>query len=386
MRKDKNKIIRITTDPIALKVLLKDQLKFMGRYYEVVAVASEGQNLSDVQNDEGVRCISVNMTRRISPLKDFFSLVKMILLINKERPDIVHTHTPKAGIIGMLASLICKVPHRLHTVAGLPLMQASGFKRKLLLFVEELTYACATKVYPNSFRLKEYLVQNIRVSEAKLKVIGFGSSNGIDAGFFDYTDEVKISAVGLKKMHQLDHCFVFVFVGRIVKDKGIDELLKAFQEVNLEFTDTRLLIVGYEESLLDPISDCSKNILKKNSNVISVGFQSDVRPFLAASNCFVFPSYREGFPNAVLQACSMGIPCIVTDINGCNEIIQSEYNGLLVDAKDVNTLRRAMKRFLVDTALSKKLSRSARASVIEKYDRHKFHELLLSEYNEMLDS
>lgn len=380
----KIKLLRITTVPISLKILLKDQLKFMNQHFEVVGVSSKGKELQEVSQDEGIRTIEINMSREITPGKDFISLFKMISLILKEKPAIVHTHTPKAGIVGMMASWMCRVPHRLHTVAGLPVMEAIGNKKKILLMVEKITYACATKVYPNSYGLQEYMLENRLTDKKKLKVIGHGSSNGIDTSYFDRVPSVMTKARKIKEEYNLDNKFTFCFVGRVVKDKGIDELLKVFDRLSQEFEEVRLLIVGKLEEDLDPISTDSHTVLKVNKSILNVGFQNDIRPYLAGSDCFVLPTYREGFPNVVLQASSMGISSIVTNINGCNEIIQNDINGLIVEAKDQDGLYDAMKRYLEEKGLSKKLSSNSRNDIMKKYDRKQFHHDLLDEYNEVL--
>lgn len=382
----KKKIIRITTVPISLKILLNEQLKFMNNHFEVVGVASEGKELKEVEEREGIRTISLNMSREITPLKDFISLFNMIFLLLKEKPDIVHTHTPKAGIVGMLASLICRVPHRLHTVAGLPVMEAKGKKKKLLLFVEKLTYACATKVYPNSKGLEEYILDNNLTSQHKLKVVGYGSSNGIDTEYFKKTDEVLKSSKQIRAKYHLEDRFIFCFVGRIVKDKGTDELICTFSKLSDEFENISLLLVGNYENDLDPISENSIHTIQNSKNIIEVGYQNDIRPYLASSDCFVLPTYREGFPNVVLQACSMGLPCIVTNINGCNEIIQDNINGLIVEPKNEDDLYEAMKRFLDEKNLADKLSSNTRKDIIDKYDRKQFFKYLLDEYNEVLNA
>lgn len=181
-----NKIIRITTVPSSLKVLLKDQLKFINNNgYEVVGISSVGKELKEVSDNEGIRTIELNMTRTISPFKDFISLIKMFIILVKEKPDIVHTHTPKAGTIGMLASYIAGIPLRLHTVAGLPLLEKKGVKRNILNFVEKLTYKCSTKIYPNSFVMKDIILKNKFTETNKVKVIANGSSNGIDTSYFN---------------------------------------------------------------------------------------------------------------------------------------------------------------------------------------------------------
>src|SRR5690554_6813774 len=174
------KLIRITTVPVSLKTLLKGQHQYMSQNgFEVIGVSSSGKELKEVEKEEGIRTHVINMTRKITPLQDLKALFQLIRFLRKEKPDIVHTHTPKAGLLGMMAAKIAGVPHRLHTVAGMPLTVATGFKRRLLNFIEKLTYTCATKVYPNSERLKKIIINNNFTSEKKLKVIGYGSSIGI---------------------------------------------------------------------------------------------------------------------------------------------------------------------------------------------------------------
>jgi len=271
------------------------------------------------------------MSRQIIPLKDLVSLYKMIVFLSKEKPEIVHTHTPKAGLIGMMGAWITRVPHRLHTVAGLPVMESSGMKRKILMFVEWLTYKCTTHVYPNSIGLEEFILTNKLTTNDKIKVLGNGSSNGIDTTYFSKTTDVMEDGNKIKNEYKLsDDDFVFIFIGRIVKDKGINELLSLFDRLSKAEQKIKLLLVGPFEDHLDPISEDSRAILKNNQNIIEVGFQNDVRPFLAISDCLVFPSYREGFPNVVMQAGSMGLPAIVSDINGCNEIVEEGVNGVII--------------------------------------------------------
>jgi glycosyltransferase involved in cell wall biosynthesis len=380
----KPKLIRITTVPISLKILLKDQLKFMNQYFNVIGVSSQDKEMSDVEKDEGIQTIELNMSREITPFKDLLSLIKMIFLLAREKPEIVHTHTPKAGIIGMVASWITRVPHRLHTVAGLPVMEATGKKKSILLAVERLTYACATKVYPNSYGLQDYVLQNKLTYKEKLQIIGHGSSNGIDTEYFQRTKDILDQAKHIKKEYQLTGKFVFCFVGRVVKDKGINELMYAFDRLSQKYKNTTLLVVGQLENKLDPISLISEKILENNDNIHYVGFQSDIRPYLAASDCFVLPTYREGFPNVVLQACSMELACIVTDINGCNEIIEDHKNGLIVSPKNKEKLYSAMYMMITEEELSTQLSLNNRNDIIKKYDRKVFHQYLLEEYNKVL--
>lgn len=377
------KIIRVTTKPMSLSILLKGQLKFISKFHDVIAVSSSGKELIEFEAEEGIRTIPLNMTRKITPIQDLVSLIKMIKVFNKEQPDVVHSHTPKAGIISMLASFMCRVPHRLHTVGGLPLMETTGLKRKVLLFVEWLTYKCSTKIFPNSQGLKKFILKNISVPGNKISVIGFGSSNGIDTKYFDRTKEVKDDAVIYKKKFELNKIFSFIFIGRIVKDKGIEELLRAFVRLNQKYKDTHLSILGWEEKDLDPISQDAKKNMTLNENITNLGFKKDIRPFLAASDCLVLPSYREGFPNVVLQAGSMQVPSIVSDINGCNEIIQNDINGILVKPKDDESLYYAMEKIFLNKEYCKSLANLARKNILNKFTSEIFHKELLDNYSNL---
>lgn len=379
--KAKPKLIRVTTVPISLRILLKGQLRFMNDHFEVVAVSSSGSDLKEVSENEGVRVVPIEMTRTISPVKDLRSVWQLYKLFRKEKPLIVHTHTPKAGIAGMLAAKLAGVPHRLHTVAGMPLLEAEGKKRKLLDMVEKLTYGCATKVYPNSIGLLEIIRKNRYAPDRKLKVIGDGSSNGIDTSFFNpdaISEEQKQelrSALGISPEH-----FVFVFVGRLVSDKGINELVAAFQRIVSEFSNARLILVGPYESDLDPLKPETQTVIRDNPAIIEAGYQADVRPYFAISQCLAFPSYREGFPNVVLQAGAMGLSSIVSDINGCNEIVMDNQNGLIVPVKNAEALYQKMSYLCKNPLQERKLAASAREMITARYERSRIWSEMLNEY------
>ena len=386
------KLIRITTVPISFKVLLKGQLRFMASNgFDVKGVSSEGEELKEVRENEGIMMEAINMSRKITPFQDLKSLWEMWNFLRKEKPQIVHTHTPKAGIIGMLAARLAGVPHRLHTVAGLPLMEATGIKRKILNFVEKLTYSSATRVYPNSKGLYDFILQNNFTQSNKLKIIANGSSNGINTTFFspEQVSETEKAALREKLNIQPDD-FVFVFVGRIVSDKGINELIKAFSELqtaeNNELTGIKLLLVGGLESDLDPLNPETLAEINQNKDIISAGFQQDVRPFFAISDALAFPSYREGFPNVVMQAGAMGLPSIVSDINGCNEIIVEGENGLIIPSKNVEKLKEKMLTLAKDKNLYVKLKENSRRMIENRYEQSVVWNALLEEYEGLLQS
>lgn len=376
------KLIRITTIPMSLKHLLKGQMAFMSENgFDVIMISSDGKELKDAIENEKCRHFIIPFTRKITPFKDLIAVFSLYGLLIKEKPDIVHTHTPKAGAVGMIASFLARVPVRIHTVAGLPLLEATGLKRVVLNFVEKLTYKCSTKVYPNSFGLKNIILKNRFTTENKLRVIGIGSSNGIDTSYFDselFSDKENNKLKSKLGIESND--FVFIFVGRLVADKGINELVEAFNELCLQLENIKLLLVGPAEDNLDPLSEKTKLSISNHSKIISVGYQSDVRPFFAVSNLLVFPSYREGFPNVVMQSGAMGLPSIVTNINGCNEIIKADYNGVIVPVKDTKSLKNAMLRIYQDKEFHLKCSKKSRPSIVNNYEQKLYWNSLLDEY------
>jgi len=370
---------------VSLSVLLKDQLRYMSAHFEVLAVSSPDKILEQVGIREGVRTAPIPMTRAITPVKDIKALWKLYRLLKKEKPAIVHTHTPKAGLLGMMASRLAGVPVRMHTVAGLPLMENTGVKRKVLDFVERITYRCATNVYPNSQHLAGFILANRFCKAQKMKVLGNGSSNGINTRFFQPGEELSKAACELKKKFGLtEKDFVFVFVGRLVKDKGIEELVEAFSRLKEKHPQIKLLLVGPYEPERDPLAPATHNIIETDQSIIHAGFQQDIRPFLMISKALVFPSYREGFPNVPMQAGCFDLPSIVTDINGCNEIIEDGKNGLIIPAKNVRELQQAMEKLLTNSALYLTLQSNARRMIVDRYEQKYLWELLLKEYHDQL--
>jgi len=384
----KIKLVRITTVPISLDKLLTGQLNYMnGRGFEVTMISSPGNNIEVLEKREASKFIPVQMTRVISPVKDLLALINLTRVLRQIKPSIVHTHTPKAGLLGMMAAWFAGVPVRLHTVAGLPLMESAGIKRKVLEYVEWLTYKFATAVYPNSKRMEAFIVANNFAPTSKLKVIGSGSSNGINTANFTVTPALTTEAALVKNNHHIGNDdFVFVFVGRLVRDKGIEELIVAFSELNLnkEFKNIKLLLVGPTEPDLDPLSASCMAAIEQNPQIIHVGYQPDVRPYLAVSNALVFPSYREGFPNVPMQAGCFNLPCIVTNINGCNEIVEDRENGLIIPVKDAEALKAAMQLFLTDKELFAKMQTKARPMIVERFEQQNIWDLIYLEYQHHL--
>lgn len=367
------KIVRAATVPLSLEAFCRDMLRELSREYEVVAVSSPGKVLDEVGAREGVRTIAVPMERHISLLKDLKSLWRMWRVLRKEKPDMIHSMTPKAGLICMMAGWLTGVPVRIHTFTGLVWPTSTGLKRRVLMATDWLTCACATHIIPEGEGVKSDLL-NHHITRKPLKVLGYGNVKGIDLDYFKPAETTSKSHQG----------FTFVFVGRIVRDKGINELVKAFDRLHQEHNDVRLVLVGPREDDLDPVLPETLDRIDRGDGIEAVGKQSDVKSFYTNADALVFPSYREGFPNVVIEAGAMGLPSIVTDINGSREIIIDGENGVIVPPQNEEALYQAMKLFVEDSELTQSLAANARPLIASRYEQGYVRQCLYDFYHEIL--
>lgn len=346
--------------------------------FDLAVVSSPGTYWSCLDKfGKEVKRFEIPMKRHVSPLNDLVSLVKLIKLFHKEKPFMVHSMTPKAGLLCMTAAKITGVPYRLHTFTGLVFPIAKGLKKTILKTTDRITCACASHIIPEGEGVKRDLLDN-GITNKPIRVLGNGSCQGIDLQHFDRTPEVMEEA---EKMR--DPRFTFVSIGRIVGDKGISELVKAFARLNKEYPDTVLRLVGGYEPKLDPLPKEVIHEVDYNDAIHAVGIQRDVRPWLASADCAILASYREGFPNVVLEAGAMGLPQIVTDINGANEIIQEGVNGTIVPSKDADALYEAMKKMILDAELRKGMATNARKFISDRYKDSYVQECLYEFYSEI---
>lgn len=400
--------------------------------YEVVILSSPGPEMDAVKDQ--VRTIAVPMERHISLKRDIISLWRMIKVFRKEKPDMVHSMTPKAGMLCMLAGWLTKVPVRVHTFTGLVFPTATGLKRRILMATDALTCFCATHIIPEGEGVKADLLNN-GITHKPLKVLGYGNVMGIDLNRFSIENgKLKIDNCSSPFGGSREGApFIFLFVGRIVRDKGINELMEAFQKLSEKHPDVRLLLVGPYEDGLDPISQKARDIIANNKQVEAVGPKrgDDLLACYAAADCFVFPSYREGFPNTVLEAGAMGLPCIVTDINGSREIITNESsyenendnkertrisrisrignvnecsvlsvecsdektqnsklktkdNGVIIPSKDAEALYEAMELMMTDTEMRQRMASCARQMIADRFEQGFVRRCLYEFYDEIL--
>ena len=377
----KKKILRASTIPLSLELFCRGLLREMSEEYEVIAMSSPGELLNVVEQREGVRCIRIKMERHISPLKDLVSLFRIVRIFQKEKPDIVHSMTPKAGLLCMMAGWMTRVPVRIHTFTGLVFPSATGLKRQILMITDRLTCLCATHVIPEGEGVKNDMLNN-HITRKPLRVLGYGNVRGVDITYYDRSPEV----MRLVKELRDETLTTFVFVGRIGRDKGIEELCMAFDKLSKEHCSTRLWIIGPDESDVDPIPESARTIIRENAHIQTLGMLRDEQllAHYAAADCFVLPSYREGFPNTVLEAGAMGLPSIVTDINGSREIIIEGENGTIVPPHDTDALYEAIKRMIENPEDRKRMAGNARRLVAERFEQSYVRKCLYDFYHEIL--
>lgn len=384
MAGNKKKLIRATTVPMSLTSFCTGLLKELSEQYEVIALSSPGKELEQIHNTDGVRTIAVPMERHISLTKDIIALFRMIRVFMKEKPYMVHSMTPKAGLLCMMAAWICRVPRRVHTFTGLVWPTTTGVKRSILMLTDKILCLCATHIIPEGQGVLQDLQEHI--TNKPMKVLGYGNIRGVDVNYWNNTESIKEEGRKLRGRYGIEQEFTFLYVGRVVKEKGINELVEAFKELNSLYPESRLLLVGPEENNLDPISEESREIIGRLPSIITTGpaYGRDLLNFYSAADCLILPSYREGFPNTPIEAGAMGLPCIVTDINGSREIIEDGKNGLVVPSKDSLALLTAMTALIENKPLYNMMADNARPMIVARFEQGFVRKCLYDYYNEIM--
>lgn len=379
------KLIRVTTVPISLKLLLSGQMKYMkDAGWEVSMVSADGKEITEIEKKEGCTHHIIPFTRKITPFHDLICLWKLYSLFKKEKPDIVHSHTPKAGLLSMWAAKLAGVKVRIHTVAGLPYVVAEKQKKSLLIQMEKFTYKSATQVWPNAETLKEFIIKEGLAESDKLKVIGHGSSNGVDLRKFnrDSLKENHLVAATMRIMPS-DNDFVILAVGRLVKDKGIEELVNAFLGSKLS-DRAKLVLLGSFEQELNPLDQEVVRKIQDHPRIVQIEWTDHVAHYLALADVLVHASHREGFPNVLLEAGAMQVPVICSDIIGNLDIITNKKTGLVFPVRKTEILRDALEFAYVKRDYMQSLADNLYVEVTSKYEREKIHHLILDEYNKFV--
>lgn len=375
----KYKLVICTTVPDTILYILKGQPKYLKDYFEVVIITSNSDKTDRIRINENVIVYTISLKRNINLIFDFIALFQMLFLLIRIKPNIIHSYTPKAGLISMLSAKILNIPVRIHTFTGLIFPNQFGAKKQMLMLVDKLICYCSTKIIPEGLGVKNDLI-SYNITNKKLNLIGNGNIAGIDTKYFsdkivDYEESLKTLELNQEILHDK---IVFCFIGRLNVDKGLNELYNAFISMP---DNAYLLIAGDLDKGGNSISLELYNMMKCNKRILFLGFVEDVRVVLKLSKVLILPSYREGFPNVLLQSLSMNVPAIATNINGCNEIIIHNYNGWLVEPKNYNDLANKMKFVAsIDSSYFQEIKQNARKSIVDRFEQSSYRELLVKEY------
>ena len=381
------KLIRITTVPLSLKLLLTDQMKFMKTSgWEVIMVSADGREVNEVVRREGCEHRVIPFTRKITPLKDLYCIWLLIKLFKEEKPDIVHTHTPKAGLLGMIAAAMAGIPIRIHTLAGLPYLMTAKQKRKMLVAMEKLTFRACTELWPNSFSLKEFILAENLVDTSKIKVIEDGSSNGVNLAAFDRSQLKENHLVAaMMRVAPAENDFIVLAVGRLVKDKGIEDLVEAFLNSKI-INKSKLVLLGSFEQDLNPLASDVIRKINDHPRIVHIEWTDHVSHYMAISDVLVHASHREGFPNVLLEAGAISCPIICSDIPGNTDLVDHQKTGLVFPVKDKHALREALEFAFVKKEKMYSFADELYKEVAIKYNRTRLHQAILENYRRLLRS
>lgn len=376
------KVVHVATVDVSLRILLLNQLVYLkNEGYEVTGISAPGPHAQALE-DAGVKFLGVPMTRRITPLADLEALFRLITVFRRERFDIVHTHTPKAGLLGLIAARLTGVPIAVSTIHGFYFYGMTGMKRRFFVAMEKVGAACANSLLSQSQEDVE-LADKERIGRSgQTTFLG----NGIDLHQFspDRIDPRRTEELQKELGIAADEVVVG-FVGRLVRMKGIFELLEAIAVARTSIPRLRLLIVGPEDrEKADAFDRSSVSAMGLDDTVVFAGFREDMPDVYALMDVFVLPSYREGFPRSCLEASAMGVPAIVSDVRGCREAVEEGVNGLRVPVRDAASLAAALIGLLGDRHLLDRLGEGGRAVALRRFDERAVFRRVAEEYERQL--
>ena len=364
------RLVHITTIPETL-YFLTGQVSYMkSKGLEVHALSSPGDDLGKFGRQEGIAVHAVEMPRRITPVQDLIAIRRLWRSLRAIKPQIVHAHTPKGGLLGMISAWLARVPVRVYHVHGLPFVTATGLKRTLLRLSERASCLLATQVYSVSHANRDVITAEGLCSPRKIKVLLNGSINGLDAaGRFNPERVGADASQGTRAQYGIPTgATVLGFVGRIVRDKGLIELVEAWQRLRADFAGLHMLVVGPFEPQ-DPVPDAVKTMLQTDERIHLAGMvgPDEMPAYYAAMDLLVLPTYREGFPYVPMEAAAMGLPVVASRVPGCTEAVQDGVTGTLVPARDAAALTAALRQYLENPDLRHQHGQAGRARMLRDY-------------------
>jgi glycosyltransferase involved in cell wall biosynthesis len=378
------RIARVATVPFFLLHHLGAQIRCLVRAgHRVDLVCSRGSDWGDLASIQGVEIATIEIPRKIAPFSDALALFRLYRLFSRRGYEIVHSTTPKAGLLSALAGRAAGVPIRLHTFTGQPWTEMRGPVRWVARTCDRVIIALNTQCYTDSGSQREFLISEGIGTEASLRVLGAGSLAGVDAARWErarqaYRNSATYAALGLP-----DGVPVTVFVGRVTRDKGVVELLRAFRHLLSRGSGSYLVVIGPMEAGGDRELLSELAGVEGNERIRLVGYDPEPERTLAIADLLCLPSYREGFGNVVIEAAVMGIPTVGTSIVGLRDSVVDGVTGLLVPPKDWKALAEALARVTGDAALRKRLGEAARARALEHFDAARVNALVLQEYERL---
>jgi glycosyltransferase involved in cell wall biosynthesis len=376
------KIARIATVPFFLCNHLRLQITDLVRAgHEIILISSGGPEVDGLKEIDGVRFVQLEIQRQISLLKDLISLWQMFFLFRKERFDIVHTTTPKAGMLGAIAAFLTSVPIRLHTFTGQAWAEMHGPKRQLAKLGDKLTVILNTRCYADSQSQRDFIVHEGVAPRHKIHVLGPGSLAGVDLQRFCGKDPDAETRQSLHELNVPDGHRIITFIGRITADKGVIELIESFRALQTQELPCSLLLIGPEEPDAPQLYQATN--LADLPHVHLLGYQSNPECWLAMTDVLCLPSFREGFGNVVIEAAAMGVPTVGTDIPGLRDAVVHNETGILVPVKNVPALTAALTKLLVDGDMRSAMSMRAYLRAREQFDANKLNALLIEEYSSL---
>lgn len=369
---ERPKLVHIVTSALSVDVLLHGQLRALAAAgFAVTVITSPDPGLERIAQREGVSIVPVRMEREMNPLKDWLSLVRLYRALREIRPEIVTASTPKASLLGMVAAGIAGVPFRVYQQWGMRLETTSGWKRRVLLATEWITSRVAHQVVCNSFSLRDAFLRLGLAPASKVTVLGAGSGNGVDTERFYPPSSTDTETRYLRQALGFDTDDVVIgFVGRLTRDKGICDLLVAFDEIARAVTGARLLLVGDFETG-DPLPAEIIERIARDDRIVATGFVNDTAPYYRTMNLLAFPSYREGFPHAPLEAAASALPVVGYRATGTVDAVVDGETGILVEVGDSMALAQALGGLLEDPALAQEMAAAARKRAVRLYDSRK---------------